>query len=182
MQITKEFMDNQITTEEKFISIEYKTWLEKYKPLEEKNIELEKELQREKAKHLIRVSLYWYALGSYNPKGQDHEIGVIDICGISGGCFTKNDKAFHIATKAVTDLLTTLPGAYRHVFVTRDALNEKKKECELQEATLKLLTEKYEGFHETIIKEMTLLEKERKSLMLPKFFNWICKILGFYHV
>lgn len=90
-------MNKQITTDEKFISIEYETWVNKYLPMEEENESLKRKVEASE----IQVNIVLKNAG-YN-YSYDRRIGFIDI-EIKKGWNVKIDNFSEVENK-IRDLI-----------------------------------------------------------------------------
>lgn len=166
-------MANTVTTDEKYVSIEYSTWEKKYKPMEETNNQLRKELQEEKEKHEITVNLSFYEHHCRNY----FRIGYID----AKTGFFKGDRDVDIMIiKTMKKLLSSWgQNEPKKVLVTYEEFEQNQKAIRTLEHQKEELLYSQRNIREQmdeLEKERQALRKERAALVLPRFLSRLFNI------
>lgn len=170
-----------ITTDEKFVTIEFNTWKNKYEPMEYENRSLTNQIKDLEAQRRVTVYLAWNS----NAKewgDRRRELGTfetqIEYSTPLQQLITPTFK--RELNNAVKEILRNDWGfntSGERVFVVQEDYNKvinqlkelEKSKSERQESINKSL--------EKLREEYTKLQFERKAIILPRFVKWIQKKL-----
>lgn len=161
-------------TDEKFISIEYDVWFNKYKPMEEKVARQEKLITELESKNIVKVLLIWKQHSRYE---HQTELGTIDtIIQSTHPHFTNFHK--DVVKNSVEALLKHEFGTEKN-FVTTEQLREYMKKFDKLDAVEKQLNRRSGEFLKEVEKqkeERRQLEKDKAAIRLPKFLSKLFKL------
>lgn len=152
-------------SEEKYISVEYDTWYNKYKPMEEKLARVERALEEEKRSKILRLIAHPAQYSFYSRFGnpQDIKIGTIEMSVEKPRFKDETDwryKGFNLVKTMFEDALLDIS----HFGVPQLITIEKFAEL------IKILR------HNEIRMEALKDENEKRIKGIPKFIKWMFKI------
>ena len=185
-------MGKNITTDEKFISIEYDKWVKKYQPMENQIVQLKNEIEELKNQHTIKVELEWNADRSTmmfdhnygDPRyNRVKQIGTIDP---KVRYWTNLEQL--VTPEFIKDIRDRVDGILRagyeyapggvqlRQFVLRNDHDKAVRELKLLESQKSKSQEAINKTMQLLREEIHTLELERKAIILPRFFKWLQKV------
>lgn len=165
-------------THEKYVSIEYDTWINKYKPMEDAFSTLKKEYYELSKSKKIRIFINWTAL--------DHkferEIGAVDLffddSALKEHSLSIPDRAAF--RKAIHDVVKSDWYSYsaKKELILIEDLKSQMDTLEKKREELKKIHYERIAEDKVINEKREALKKEMAAIVLPRFFNWLIKLFS----